>query len=163
MNPPPVSTLFRAELLGYLRRIHRERGITLIIVSHSMEEVAAMVHRIVVMDKGSVYAQGIPREIFSRGTEKCAIGLDVPPLTGRCWNCGQRNGASMRRPHPGRGPGGPEGLSGERGEAVMFKGITIGQYCPGDSFFHRLEPRIKIGLITAYVVSLFLLDTVRVT
>lgn len=41
----------------------------------------------------------------------------------------------------------------------MFKGITIGQYYPGDSFFHRLEPRIKIGLITAYVVSLFLLDT----
>lgn len=71
----------RAELLGYLRRIHRERGITLIIVSHSMEEVAAMVHRIVVMDKGSVYAQGTPREIFSRGTELRAIGLDVPPLT----------------------------------------------------------------------------------
>lgn len=41
----------------------------------------------------------------------------------------------------------------------MFKGITIGQFYPGDSFFHRLEPRIKIGLITAYVVFLFLFDT----
>lgn len=41
----------------------------------------------------------------------------------------------------------------------MFKGITIGQYYPGNSFFHRLEPRIKIGLITAYVVFLFLFDT----
>lgn len=41
----------------------------------------------------------------------------------------------------------------------MFKGITIGQYYPGDSFFHRLEPRIKIGLITVYVVFLFLFAT----
>lgn len=71
----------RKELLGYLRSIHQERGITLIIVSHSMEEVASLVTRIIVMDQGTVYAQGSPREIFSRGTELRAIGLDVPPLT----------------------------------------------------------------------------------
>lgn len=41
----------------------------------------------------------------------------------------------------------------------MLKGVTIGQFYPGDSFFHRLEPRIKIGLISAYVVFLFLFDT----
>ena len=41
----------------------------------------------------------------------------------------------------------------------MLKGITIGQYYPGDSFFHRVEPRVKIGLITAYVVFLFLMNT----
>lgn len=71
----------RNELLGHLRRIHRERNITLIIVSHSMEEIAAMVNRIVVMDNGTVYAQGAPRAIFSRGDELRSIGLDVPPLT----------------------------------------------------------------------------------
>lgn len=71
----------RNELLGYLRRIHKERGITLILVSHSMEEVAAMVSRIFVMDNGSIYAQGSPRAIFSRGDELRAIGLDVPQLT----------------------------------------------------------------------------------
>jgi energy-coupling factor transport system permease protein len=41
----------------------------------------------------------------------------------------------------------------------MLKGITIGQYYPGDSFFHRLEPRIKIGLITAFVIFLFLINS----
>ena len=41
----------------------------------------------------------------------------------------------------------------------MFNRVTIGQFFPGDSFFHRLEPRIKIGLITIYVVSLFLLSS----
>lgn len=40
----------------------------------------------------------------------------------------------------------------------MLKGITIGQHYPGDSFLHNLEPRIKIVLITAYVVFLFLLQ-----
>lgn len=71
----------RNELLGYLRRIQRESQITLIIVSHSMEEVAALVNRIIVMDNGTVYAQGSPRAIFSRGEELRSIGLDVPPLT----------------------------------------------------------------------------------
>lgn len=41
----------------------------------------------------------------------------------------------------------------------MFNSVSIGQYYPGDSFFHRLEPRIKICLITIYVISLFLLDS----
>jgi energy-coupling factor transport system permease protein len=41
----------------------------------------------------------------------------------------------------------------------VFNSVSIGQYYPGDSFFHRLEPRIKIGLITIYVISLFLLDS----
>lgn len=71
----------RNELLGYLCSIHQERGITLIIVSHSMEEVAALAHRIIVMDRGTIYAQGSPREIFGRGDELRSIGLDVPPLT----------------------------------------------------------------------------------
>ncbi|MGI6365884.1 MAG: energy-coupling factor transporter ATPase [Bacillota bacterium] len=71
----------RNELLGYLQSIHRERGITLIIVSHSMEEVASLAHRIIVMDRGTIYAQGSPREIFGRGDELRSIGLDVPSLT----------------------------------------------------------------------------------
>lgn len=71
----------RRELLAYLRSIQQERAITLIIVSHSMDEVAAFVQRIIVMDKGRIYAQGKPAEIFSRGGELRAIGLDIPPLT----------------------------------------------------------------------------------
>lgn len=71
----------RNDLLEHLRRIQQERGITLIIVSHSMDEVAAMVNRIIVMDKGRIYAQGRPGEIFRNGQELRRIGLDVPPLT----------------------------------------------------------------------------------
>jgi len=71
----------RNELMEHLRRIHKERDLTLVIVSHSMEEVAAVAHRLLVMDKGSIFTQGTPRQVFSRGEELRAIGLDVPPLT----------------------------------------------------------------------------------
>lgn len=71
----------RKDILEHLRRVQKGRGITLIIVSHSMDDIAAMVNRIIVMDKGKIYAQGSPGEIFSRGEELRQIGLDVPPLT----------------------------------------------------------------------------------
>lgn len=71
----------RNEILSHLRRIHRERKITLIIVSHSMDEIASMVDRIIVMDNGSIHTQGTPREIFAKAEDLRAIGLDVPPLT----------------------------------------------------------------------------------
>lgn len=71
----------RRELLAHLRSIQQERGITLIIVSHSMDEVASFVRRLIVMDKGRIYAHGKPAEIFTRGEELRSIGLDVPPLT----------------------------------------------------------------------------------
>lgn len=71
----------RKDLLEHLRLIQKERGITLIIVSHSMDDIAAMVNRIIVMDKGKVSAQGSPGEIFSQGEMLRSIGLDVPPLT----------------------------------------------------------------------------------
>ena len=71
----------RKDLLEHLRRVQKERGLTLIIVSHSMDDIATMVNRILVMDKGKIAAQGSPGEIFSQGEKLRRIGLDVPPLT----------------------------------------------------------------------------------
>lgn len=71
----------RKDLLEHLRLVQKERGLTLIIVSHSMDDIAAMVNRILVMDKGKIAAQGSPGEIFSQGEKLRRIGLDVPPLT----------------------------------------------------------------------------------
>lgn len=71
----------RNDLLAHLCSLQRERKLTLIIVSHSMAEVAAVASRIIVMDKGRIYTQGSPSEIFCRGEELRQIGLDVPPLT----------------------------------------------------------------------------------
>ena len=58
--------------------LHRESGATIVMVSHSMDDVAALAERVIVMNHGKVAMDGAPREVFSRGEELRAIGLDVP-------------------------------------------------------------------------------------
>ncbi|MBE7005126.1 MAG: energy-coupling factor transporter ATPase [Ruminococcaceae bacterium] len=71
----------REELLEHIRAYHRERGNTVVLVSHSMEEIARYADRIVVLSHGGVLMSGTPREVFSRGTELTRAGLDVPQPT----------------------------------------------------------------------------------
>ena len=71
----------RDEILDEIARLHRERGITIILVSHSMEDVAKYADRLVVMNRGSVQFQGTPREVFSHYKELEQIGLAAPQIT----------------------------------------------------------------------------------
>ena len=68
----------REEILGLISDLHRESGATIVMVSHSMDDVAALAERVIVMYHGKVAMDGAPREVFSRGEELRAIGLDVP-------------------------------------------------------------------------------------
>ncbi len=63
----------RDEILDLVARMHRERGITVILVSHSMEDVAKYVDRIIVMNHGQVAFDGAPREVFHHYKE---LGTD---------------------------------------------------------------------------------------
>ena len=68
----------REEILGLIRALHRESGATIVMVSHSMDDVASLAGRVIVMNHGRVAMDGTPREVFARGEELRAIGLDVP-------------------------------------------------------------------------------------
>ena len=68
----------RDEILAAIHKLHEERGITVILVSHSMEDVARLVDRIIVMHKGKVAMTGTPREIFSHPMELEQMGLAAP-------------------------------------------------------------------------------------
>ena len=68
----------REEILGLISSLHAESGATIVMVSHSMDDVASLAERVIVMDHGKVAMDGTPREVFSRGEELRAIGLDVP-------------------------------------------------------------------------------------
>ncbi len=68
----------REEILGLISDLHRESGATIVMVSHSMDDVAALAERVIVMNHGKVAMDGAPREVFSPGEELRAIGLDVP-------------------------------------------------------------------------------------
>lgn len=71
----------RDEILDQIARIHEERHITVILVSHSMEDVAKYVGRIIVMDHGQAVFDGAPKEVFSHYKELERIGLAAPQVT----------------------------------------------------------------------------------
>ena len=71
----------RDEILNQIQKLHRERGLTIVLVSHSMEDVANYVKRLIVMDKGSVKYDGTPREVFAHARELEQIGLAAPQVT----------------------------------------------------------------------------------
>ncbi len=85
----------RTEILNQIASIQKERKITVILVSHSMEDVAEYVDRIIVMNKGSIYMDGEPHDIFSRYEELESIGLSAPQVT-YALNALKRAGLNVR-------------------------------------------------------------------
>ena len=71
----------RDEILTELRRLNREQGLTIVLVSHSMEDVADYVQRLVVMDEGTVRYDGTPEEVFLYYKELEQMGLKAPEVT----------------------------------------------------------------------------------
>jgi energy-coupling factor transport system ATP-binding protein len=72
----------RDEIFGQIVKLHEKTGITVILVSHNMEDVARFASRVLVMNGGQISLDGPPREIFNNGRQELrAAGLDVPPLT----------------------------------------------------------------------------------
>lgn len=71
----------RESILQNIRDYQKAQNATVIMVSHSMEEIASNVSRLVVMNDGAVVMTGSPREVFANAQELMAIGLDVPQVT----------------------------------------------------------------------------------
>ena len=71
----------RDEILEQIARLHRERNITVLLVSHSMEDVAKYVDRILVMDDGKIMFDDVPKRVFHHYQELEKIGLAAPQVT----------------------------------------------------------------------------------
>lgn len=142
----------RREILQMLERLRQDTGCAVIMVSHSMDDVAAHAQRVLVLDKGK-WSIWIRRSASLPMAENC----------GR-WGC------------PYRRPAACPCACGRRGcrclkactpwiEWKMAAGgasmtdITLGQFVPGQSCIHRLDPRTKILLMLAYIAMVFLVNT----
>lgn len=68
----------REEILEVIGRLHREKEITIIFISNSMEDVARMAKRIIVMNEGRIFADGPTRAIFAESERLRQIGLGIP-------------------------------------------------------------------------------------
>ena len=66
------------DILDMVRAIHEEENNIIILVSHDMDDIAAMSDRVLVMNKGTVVMNGTPGQVFARRDELTAIGLEVP-------------------------------------------------------------------------------------
>lgn len=71
----------RDEILSQIERLHREKKLTILLVSHSMEDIAKYVDRILVMNEGEKVFDDTPRRVFSHYKELEAIGLSAPQIT----------------------------------------------------------------------------------
>lgn len=70
----------RNDLIERLKQLHREKKITIIVVTHSMEDIAGMAQKILVMSKGSLVCDGTINDVFSKGKYLKSIGLDIPQI-----------------------------------------------------------------------------------
>ena len=71
----------RVEILDMISSLHKNSGITIILVSHSMEDVADYVRHIIVTDKGRIHMNGTPKEVFWHASDLERIGLAAPRVT----------------------------------------------------------------------------------
>ena len=123
----------RDAILAQIQAYHRAKGAAVVLVSHSMEEIARNVERIAVLSDGRVLMQGTPEQVFARAHELEQVG-------------------------PGgvyRGGAGAAAAGAERGCRGMLKDITLGQFFPADTPVHRLDPRTKLLCVILYIVALF--------
>ena len=70
----------RREIMDMFYKLHKERNLTTILVTHSMEDAAHYADQIVIMNKGKVHRQGTPMEIFKNAEDLASIGLNVPEV-----------------------------------------------------------------------------------
>lgn len=70
----------RDEVLKQIKRMHKEYKMTIIMVTHSMDEVAQLADRLIVLDKGKIVIEGSPREVFNQIDTLEKIGLSVPQV-----------------------------------------------------------------------------------
>ena len=79
-----LDPIGRAEVLKTIKGLNRTSGVTVVLITHHMDE-AAQADRLVVMSKGKVIADGAPRDVFKQVEELKAVGLTVPETTELLW------------------------------------------------------------------------------
>ena len=79
----------RADVMQTIEKLNREKGITVVLITHHMDE-AAQAQRVVVLDKGTVAADGTPKQVFAQVEMLHALGLGAPDSVELCWALGQK-------------------------------------------------------------------------
>ncbi|MDO5036774.1 MAG: energy-coupling factor transporter ATPase [Tissierellia bacterium] len=103
------------EILGEIKTIFEKENTTIILVSHSMDEIARLATRMIVMERGQVVMDDVPREIFKREEDLVKIGLGVPQVRSLMGQLAKR-GLDVD----------PDCISIEEARAELFKVLGVG-------------------------------------
>ena len=148
----------RENLMANIRDYHRNKGSTIMLVSHSMDEIARNVDRILVLKSRPCADAGHARGRCSPGAEELlSAGLDVPAGDPDRYGAARAGAwpstrlSTQWRTLERRAP-----VPLRKGGAAMLKDITLGQYFPGNTVAHKLDPRTKILLVMLYIIALFM-------
>ncbi len=76
-----LDPIGRENVLGLISEYHKQNGTTILLVSHSMEDIVKYAQKVLVMNKGKIFCHAPTDEVFSRQDEIIKIGLDVPQIT----------------------------------------------------------------------------------
>jgi len=76
-----LDPMGKKELLALIQELHQEKKITIVLVSHSMEDLARVSEKIIVLDKGEIAINGSPSEVFTQAEKLKSIGLGTPLIT----------------------------------------------------------------------------------
>ncbi len=79
-----LDPLGRDRILGMVKELHREGGVTVIMVSHSMDDISRLATRLIVMNRGHLVADGTPEELFKQVEMMESVGLGVPQAAKLC-------------------------------------------------------------------------------
>ncbi|ACL75169.1 energy-coupling factor transporter ATPase [Ruminiclostridium cellulolyticum] len=71
----------RDEIFGYITKLHNESNMTIILVSHSMEDIARLTERVIVMNEGTIFMDKPSKEIYAQPEQLEKIGLSAPQIT----------------------------------------------------------------------------------
>ena len=158
----------RDDILDQIAELHKVRGITIVLVSHSMEDIAKYVERLIVMNHGEAVFDDEPKKVFSHYKELETMGLAAPQITyimhalkehglhvdADATTVEEARDSILAALVQANSP-----LLNKGGAEKMIRDITIGQYYPAKSVLHRLDPRTKFLGTLGFLISVFLFHT----
>ena len=158
----------RDEILSEVKDYHKKTGTTVLLVSHSMEDIAKYADKVLVMSRKKIAMYDTVEKVFARAPELLELGLSVPQVTKIFLKLREMGVdvpadvytipyavkmilAAKARRDAGETSSYPWNED-QKGCSRMLRDITIGQHFPGNSLVHRFDPRLKLVLTILYIV-----------